>query len=102
LAARILTLSTLLYLLFLLGILIVFGSTEMSQILYGWPEGLSSVLTLAVLGAVLALVALVMTYWVWKGGCWTFWARTRYTIVMLAALAFAWSLYYWNALGWNL
>jgi hypothetical protein len=59
-------------------------------------------MTFAVLGAVLALGALILTIWVWKDGFWTFWARARYTIVMLAAVAFAWSLNYWNALGWYL
>jgi CubicO group peptidase (beta-lactamase class C family) len=102
LASRILTLSTLLNALFLICVFVVFGSMDISQLLYGWPDGLSAVLALAVLGALLALGALVMTFWVWKGGFWTFWARTRYTVVMLAAIAFAWSLNYWNALGWYL
>jgi len=101
-ASRILTLSTLIYTLFLIGLVGIFSSTDMSTLLYGWPEGLSAVLALAVIGALLSLVALVMTIWVWKDGFWTFWARTRYTAVMLAAVAFAWSMNFWNVLGWYL
>ena len=40
-------------------------------------------------------------FFVWWKGLWGLTARLHYTLVALAALAFAWFLNYWNLLGFR-
>lgn len=59
------------------------------------------VLGLGVLSAVLVAAALVSTVLAWKNGYWGVAARTYYSLVTVAAVAFVWLLDYWNLLGWR-
>jgi hypothetical protein len=59
------------------------------------------VLGLGVLSAVLTVGALIYTALAWKNGYWGIAARSYYTLVTVAAVAFVWFLNYWNLLGWR-
>jgi CubicO group peptidase (beta-lactamase class C family) len=62
---------------------------------------LKIVMVLGVLSAVLTVGALVYTVLAWKNSYWGIVARTYYTLVTIAAVAFVWFLNYWNLLGWR-
>jgi CubicO group peptidase (beta-lactamase class C family) len=55
---------------------------------------------------VLGLLATGMAGWAawqqWRRGAGTRWARTRVSASVAVALLFAWSLHYWNLLGWRM
>jgi len=59
-------------------------------------------LLLPIAATLVSLYLLYRSYSVWRqrllGG---FWARARYTVVTLAALAMCWFYYYWNILGFQ-
>jgi hypothetical protein len=59
------------------------------------------VLGLGVLAAVLTAGALVYMVLAWKNSYWGIAARSYYTVVTVAAVAFVWFLNYWNMLGWR-
>jgi len=65
------------------------------------PTGLKLALALPVLSAVLALWALWSGVSQWRAGDGTIWMRLRHSGALLVALAFFWSLYSWNLLGWH-
>jgi hypothetical protein len=59
------------------------------------------VLGMGVLSAVLTAGALVYTALAWKNHYWGIASRAYYTLVTVAAVAYMWSLNYWNLLGWR-
>jgi hypothetical protein len=59
------------------------------------------VLGLGVLAAVLTFGALIYTVLAWMNRYWDVSFRVYYTLVTVAAVAFAWFLNYWNLLGWR-
>jgi CubicO group peptidase (beta-lactamase class C family) len=59
------------------------------------------VLGLGILSALLTAAALIYTVLAWKNRYWTTAARSHYTVVTAAAVAFVWFLNYWNLLGWR-
>lgn len=70
--------------------------------LSGPLTGLKIALVLPVIGMLLALVAAALAVGQWRRGASTLWARLKYDGVVVLALAFAWSLYVWNLLGWRM
>jgi len=65
------------------------------------PLILKIVLGLGVLSPVLTAGALVYTVLAWKNSYWGIAARTYYTLMTVAAVAFVWFMNYWNMLGWR-
>ena len=68
------------------------------NIVFGYPPELTYLLVIPVLTAVLAAGLVVFTILAWKNRYWRLAGRIHYTLVTLAALAFAWFLNYWNFL----
>lgn len=65
-------------------------------------DNLHVILTLWLVGALLALAALPALGIAWVRGYWSLFGRLRYTVVVITLLATAWSLHYWNLVGpWN-
>ena len=91
-----------------LGFVLAFAveSWENDVLLYGLTPGAKAILLVPLLGAALAIVALLMTWAAWRGWnsptgrpYWSLGARMHYTLVALAGVAFVWWLNYWNLLG---
>jgi hypothetical protein len=68
---------------------------------FGVPLNFQIVLGLGVLSAGLTAVAMVSTVMAWKESYWGVVARSYYTLVTVAAVAFVWFLNSWNLLGWR-
>ena len=71
-------------------------------ILYGRLGAIKYVLVLAAIGGLLTLWATIAAVRQWRSGASPVMARLRFTVVVLAAIAFLWSLHTWNLLGWKL
>ena len=83
------------------GILFGLGSASYPVIFRGVPPLLTTLFALALVSAVLTVGSVVGTILVWWGHFWSAGWRVHYTLVALAALAFAWELVYWNLLGFR-
>ena len=87
---------------FLIGLgLIAASAANVQDLLYNRLGKLKLGLTFPVIGALLAVVALVVAIFQWRSGTGTRWERLRYTAVVIVALMFVWSLNTWNLLGWR-
>ncbi|MEJ2078904.1 MAG: hypothetical protein P8Z74_12960, partial [Acidobacteriota bacterium] len=84
---------------FLVGLILVFR--DPGVVLAGVPPGLSVVLVLPLIGGVLTVMLLVVTFFAWRGGYWYWTARLHFSLVTVAALLFLWQASYWNLLGWQ-
>jgi CubicO group peptidase (beta-lactamase class C family) len=91
---------SLLNLIFLVGMVwgVMFGTPN---ILLAPSLFIEIVLGLGVLSAVLTVGALVYAVLAWKNSYWGSVARSYYTLVTVAAVAFVWFMNYWNLLGWR-
>jgi len=69
--------------------------------LFGVTTVYKAVLGMGVLAAVLTLGTLAYSVLAWKNGYWGIVARSHYTLVTVAAVAFVWFLNSWNLLGWH-
>ena len=90
--------------LFLIGVaLFLIGQVTVSKpgYLLGVPPLLTTLFALALVSAVLTVGSVVGTILAWWGRFWSVGRRVHYTLVALAALAFAWELVYWNLLGFR-
>ena len=84
--------------LFVIG-LVLAGSNP--AFLHGVPPLLTMLFALALVSAVLTVGSVVGTILAWWGRFWSAGRRVHYTLVALAALAFAWELVYWTLLGFR-
>ncbi len=66
--------------------------------LYGIPPLVKGVLLLPLLSAVLALMLTALLVPVWRRCVQTLAGRLHYTLLVIAAIAFLWSLHYWRLL----
>lgn len=65
-------------------------------------DNIHFILSLGLVGALLALAAVPALVIAWARGYWSLFGRLRHTAVVIALLAMAWSLHYWNLVGpWN-
>lgn len=87
------------YIIFLVGI--IMALSDPMEIMFGIPSLLKIALVFPLISAGLTVVALILTYFVWKNKYWTVCGRTQYTLIMLASAAFLWFLNYWNLFGFN-
>ncbi len=87
----------------ILLLLFLFGQVTVSKggYLLGVPPLLTTLFALALVSAVLTVGSVVGTILAWWGHFWSPGRRVHYTLVTLAALAFAWELLYWNLLGFR-
>src|SRR6266516_4218710 len=81
----------------------LFGQVTVSKggYLLGVPPLLTTLFALALVSAVLTVGSVVGAILAWWGRFWSTGRRVHYTLVTLAALAFAWELLYWNLLGFR-
>ena len=77
------------------------GNELMTMITYGQVSTINIILAAWLLAAVLTTVLAAMAVLVWRKGFWGVKSRIHYSLVTLAALAFAWFLNYWNLLGFR-
>jgi hypothetical protein len=84
--------------LFVIGLL----STVSNPVFFlGVPPLLTTLFVLALVSAILTVGIVVGTILAWWGHFWSTGRRVHYTLVALAALAFAGELLYWNLLGFR-
>ncbi len=84
--------------LFLIGLALTASNPAL---VHGVPPLLTPLFALALVSAVLTVGSVVGTSLSWWGRFWSVGRRVHYTLVTLAALAFAWELVYWNLLGFR-
>jgi CubicO group peptidase (beta-lactamase class C family) len=75
---------------------------SIQSIIYDRLGGIKYVLIFPVVGALLTLWAAIAAIRQWRSGSSPVMARIRFTVVVLVAVAFVWSLNTWNLLGWKL
>ena len=85
--------------LFLIGLGLIVSNT--ADLAFGVPPLLTTLFALALVSAILTVGVVVSTILAWWGRFWSVGRRVHYTLVALAALAFAWELVYWNLLGFR-
>lgn len=82
-------------------LLIGLGTVSKPDYLSGVPPLLTTVFILALVSAFLTVGSVVGSILAWWGRFWSTGRRIHYTLVALAALAFAGELLYWNLLGFR-
>jgi CubicO group peptidase (beta-lactamase class C family) len=88
---------------FLLSVVaLAFLPLSIQSIIYDRLGGIKYVLIFPVVGALLTVWAAVAAIRQWRVGTSPVMARVRFTVVVLVAIAFVWSLNTWNLLGWKL
>ncbi len=93
-------LLALLNLVFLVAFASIFAA-GMDDIVFATPKGLYAVLTLPLIGLVLAALAVYLLVRVWREKYWTRASRVYHTAGVVSAIAFVWFLNYWNLLGYR-
>jgi len=74
----------------------------LDELIFALPKGLYGVLTLPLVALLLVALAVFLLVGVWREGHWTRAARVFHTAGVVAAIAFAWFLNYWNLLGYRI
>jgi CubicO group peptidase (beta-lactamase class C family) len=85
--------------LFLIGLVLTVSNPL--NLAFGVPPTLTALFALALVSAALTVGMVISTILAWWGRFWSAGRRVHYTLVALAALAFAWELVYWNLLGFR-
>ena len=81
---------------------IVLASSDLEGIFRGNVTGLKVALLFPMIGALLTFGALWAAIRRWRGGLGSFFSRLWYSLAVLVALLFVWSLNTWNLLGWRM
>lgn len=87
-------------LIFVGGLAVVLSSAG-TEIVFGWPPALSTLLAFPIIGAVLTLTGAVLAFRLWSRGDGSVLARLRYSAVILLSAGYLAILDYWNLLGWK-
>ncbi|WP_300528339.1 serine hydrolase domain-containing protein [Maricaulis sp.] len=87
-------------LIFIGGLAMVLSSAG-TEIVFGWPPALSTLLAFPVIGAALTLSGAVLAFRLWSRGDGSVLARLRYSTVILFSAGYLAVLNYWNLLGWK-
>lgn len=98
-AARTAAAVALLTLVFWVTVVVVLASSELDQLMYGFPPSLTAALVLPILTTGLSLVVAAFAVLAWKNGFWSRFRRIHYTLFALSALGLVWFYWYWNLLG---
>jgi hypothetical protein len=72
------------------------------ELIYALPTGIYVALAFPLLAIPLTLLVAWGAVQAWRQGWWTRYGRVQYAVIALAALAFAWSLNYWNLVGYKI
>jgi len=86
---------------FLVAFVSIFAA-GLNDIAFATPKGLYGVLTLPLIGLAFTALAVVLAVRVWREKYWTRGSRLLHTAGVVAAIAFAWFLNYWNLLGYRI
>lgn len=98
---RLAALAGMVNLLFLIGLAVTFASTELGDLIFGWPTGFRVALALPLIALPLTAGVLYFAVKVWRGREWGLYGRLQYTVIALACVAFLWSLNHWNLIGYK-
>ncbi|MCB0837293.1 MAG: serine hydrolase, partial [Bacteroidetes bacterium] len=93
-------LASLAYILFCVGLLVVFQN-PMESMLYGPSPLFNYVLLLPWIGGILSIIALVLSFIALRKKYWNGWTRLQYLLAALAGIIFTIQLNYFNLLTWN-
>ncbi|MEC4819741.1 MAG: hypothetical protein SAK29_41700 [Scytonema sp. PMC 1069.18] len=88
-------------LVFIVGLPLSFWIIGIWKLVYGVPSVVIALLCLPLISAFLTLGLLVFTVLAWTNRYWSFWGRSLYSVVTLAALIFIPVLNFWNLLGFK-
>lgn len=100
-ARRAAALLAVLYVLFF-GTLIAAVAGGIDELIYQLPKALYVALAFPLLAIPVTLAVAWFAVQAWRDGWWTRYGRAQYTVIALAALAFLWSLNYWNLVGYKI
>ena len=90
-------LCSLIHLLFILGFLAI----QLKVVSGNFDILFYTVLTLPIIMAVLALIITIYAAIAWRKNYWGLGGRIHYSLLVAAALANSWFLYYWNLIGYR-
>jgi CubicO group peptidase (beta-lactamase class C family) len=88
------------FLVFLVLLAATLGNSN--EVMFGVPPLFKIALAFPLIGAALAVVMLGYTLLAWFKKYWYGCRRLTYTLILLAAVAFLWLLYFYNLIGWRL
>jgi uncharacterized membrane protein YuzA (DUF378 family) len=77
------------------------STSNLTDLVFGVTPLLTTLFALALISAFLTVGVTVFALLAWWRRFWSVGRRVHYTLVALAALAFAWELVYWNLLGFR-
>jgi CubicO group peptidase (beta-lactamase class C family) len=83
-------------------VLLVASFANIYEAMFGVPRLFKIALAFPLIGALLGVGVLGFTVLAWAKKYWYGCRRLTYTLVLLAAVAFLWVLYFYNLLGWRL
>ncbi len=101
-ARRLAGLMSLLNLAFVFGLIAAIYGLKPGAFAGGPPPVVMAIFVLPLLAAALAVVVSLLAFAAWKNRYWSLAGRLHYSLVAVAGLAFAWSLHYWDLLGFSL
>ena len=100
-ARTVASLLGILNLIFLIGLPLYLWRWGAWKLVYGVPPVAVGFFCLPILTTVLSLLLLILMLTVWRKTLWSLGARSHYTLVTIAAIAFIPLLIYWNLLGFQ-
>ena len=98
-AVRIAASVAILTLAFFVAVVVILGSSDLEELMYGFPASLTAALMLPILTTILSLVVVALAVLAWKNGFWSRFQRIHYTLFALFAVGLVWFYWYWNLLG---
>ncbi|MBE9212271.1 serine hydrolase [Plectonema cf. radiosum LEGE 06105] len=88
-------------LVFIVGLPLSLWIIGLWKLVYGVPAVVVALLCLPLISAFVTVGLLVFTVLAWTSRSWSFWGRSLYSIVTIAAVIFIPVLNYWNLLGFK-
>jgi hypothetical protein len=98
-AVRIAASVAILTLVFWVAVVVILSSSDLEELMYGFPASLTAALMLPILTTVLSLGVVAFAVLAWKNGFWSRFQRIHYTLFALFAVGLVWFYWYWNLLG---
>jgi CubicO group peptidase (beta-lactamase class C family) len=98
-AVRIAASVAILTLVFWVAVVVILSSSDLEELMYGFPASLTAALMLPILTTVLSLGVVAFAVLAWKDGFWSRFQRIHYTLFALFAVGLVWFYWYWNLLG---
>ena len=73
----------------------------LNDVVYGMPAMFTDALALPLVCIPLTAAVVWFALLAWRNGFWTRYGRIQYTVIAATSVAFLWSLYFWNLLGFK-